>query len=129
MTVEDALLAAKAGADAIVISNHGGRQLDGAPATIDVLPVIREAMMGQVELWIDGGIRTGQDVLRALALGADATMIGRAYIYGLGAAGEPGVRRALEIIRDELDLSMAFCGQTDIKDIDERILWRSPLDC
>ena len=129
LTVEDALLAAKAGADAIVISNHGGRQLDGAPATIDVLPVIREAMMGQVELWIDGGIRTGQDVLRALALGADATMIGRAYIYGLGAAGEPGVRRALEIIRDELDLSMAFCGQTDIKDIDERILWRSPLDC
>jgi L-lactate dehydrogenase (cytochrome) len=124
LTAEDALLAAKAGADAIVISNHGGRQLDGAPATIDVLPVIREAVMDQVELWLDGGIRTGQDVLRALALGADATMIGRAYIYGLGAAGESGVMRALEIIRNELDLSMAFCGRTDVKDIDERILWR-----
>ena len=124
LTAEDALLAAKAGADAIVISNHGGRQLDGAPATIDVLPVIREAVIDQVELWLDGGIRTGQDVLRALALGADATMIGRAYIYGLGAAGESGVMRALEIIRNELDLSMAFCGRTDVKDIDERILWR-----
>ncbi len=124
LTAEDALLAAKAGADAIVISNHGGRQLDGAPATIDVLPVIREAVIDQAELWLDGGIRTGQDVLRALALGADATMIGRAYIYGLGAAGESGVLRALEIIRNELDLSMAFCGRTDVKDIDERILWR-----
>jgi len=124
LTAEDALQAAKAGADAIIVSNHGGRQLDGAPATIDVLPVIREALIDQVELWLDGGIRTGQDVLRALALGADATMIGRAYIYGLGAAGESGVLRALEIIRNELDLSMAFCGRTDIKDIDERILWR-----
>lgn len=124
LTAEDALLAAKAGADAIVISNHGGRQLDGAPATIDVLPVIREAVIDQAELWLDGGIRTGQDVLRALALGADATMIGRAYIYGLGAAGESGVLRALEIIRNELDLSMAFCGRTDVNDIDERILWR-----
>jgi len=124
LTAEDALLAAKAGADAIVISNHGGRQLDGAPATIDVLPVIREAVIDQAELWLDGGIRTGQDVLRALALGANATMIGRAYIYGLGAAGESGVLRALEIIRNELDLSMAFCGRTDVKDIDERILWR-----
>ena len=124
LTEEDALQAAKAGADAIIVSNHGGRQLDGAPATIDVLPVIREALIDQVELWLDGGIRTGQDVLRALALGADATMIGRAYIYGLGAAGESGVLRALEIIRNELDLSMAFCGRTDVKDIDERILWR-----
>jgi len=124
LTAEDALQAAKAGADAIIVSNHGGRQLDGAPATIDVLPVIREALIDQVELWLDGGIRTGQDVLRALALGADATMIGRAYIYGLGAAGESGVLRALEIIRNELDLSMAFCGRTDVKDIDERILWR-----
>jgi len=124
LTAEDALLATKAGADAIVISNHGGRQLDGAPATIDVLPIIRETVIDQVELWLDGGIRTGQDVLRALALGADATMIGRAYIYGLGAAGESGVMRALEIIRNELDLSMAFCGRTDVKDIDERILWR-----
>jgi len=124
LTAEDALLAAKAGADAIVISNHGGRQLDGAPATIDVLPIIRETVIDQVELWLDGGIRTGQDVLRALALGADATMIGRAYIYGLGAAGESGVLRALEIIRNELDLSMAFCGRTDVKDIDESILWR-----
>ena len=124
LTAEDALLAAKAGADAIVISNHGGRQLDGAPATIDVLPVIREAVIDQAELWLDGGIRTGQDVLRALALGANATMIGRAYIYGLGAAGESGVLRALEIIRNELDLSMAFCGRTDVNDIDESILWR-----
>jgi len=124
LTAEDALQSAKAGADAIIVSNHGGRQLDGAPATIDVLPVIREALIDQVELWLDGGIRTGQDVLRALALGADATMIGRAYIYGLGAAGESGVLRALEIIRNELDLSMAFCGRTDVKDIDERILWR-----
>lgn len=123
LTPEDALLAAQAGADAIVISNHGGRQLDGAPASIDALPIIRESLKDPVELWLDGGIRTGQDVLRALALGADATMIGRAYIYGLGAAGEAGVLRALEIIRNELDLSMAFCGRTDVKDIDQSILW------
>ena len=123
MTSEDARLAQSCGADAIVVSNHGGRQLDGAPAAIQVLPEIKSSLGDTVEVWMDGGIRSGQDVLRALALGADATMIGRSYVYGLGALGEVGVTKALEIIRNELDLSMAFCGRTSVQEVDASILW------
>jgi L-lactate dehydrogenase (cytochrome) len=111
---EDAKLAVKAGADAVVVSNHGGRQLDGAPSTISQLPAIRDAIGGaKAELWADSGIRSGQDVLKFLALGASACMIGRAYLYGLGAAGEDGVTKALELIRDEMDVTMALTGLTD----------------
>ena len=122
MCAEDALLATNAGADAIVVSNHGGRQLDGAPATIDVLPEIVNAVKGKTEIWVDGGIRTGQDLFRAIALGADATMIGRAYQHGLGALGETGVTKALELLAKELDLTMAFCGLRDIHDVDQRVI-------
>ena len=125
MTPEDARLALESGADAIVVSNHGGRQLDGAPATVQVLPEIKDSLGNELEVWIDGGIRSGQDVLRVLALGADAAMIGRPYIYGLGALGEKGVIKALEIIRAELDLSMAFCGRTSVEAVDASILWHS----
>lgn len=123
----DADLAAGAGADAMIVSNHGGRQLDGAPSTIAVLPSIIDAVKGRTEVWMDGGIRTGQDVLRAVALGARGVLIGRAFLYGLGAGGEAGVRRAIEIIRRELDLTMAFCGVTDIRNVDPSILWNAHL--
>lgn len=119
---EDARLAVAAGADAIVVSNHGGRQLDGAASSIAMLPEIVEAVGAQVEVHMDGGIRSGQDVLKAIALGARGTYIGRAMLYGLGALGEAGVAKALEIIHTELDLSMAFCGRTDIRAVDRRIL-------
>ncbi|MGI9327096.1 MAG: alpha-hydroxy acid oxidase [Pseudomonadales bacterium] len=122
----DATQAVQQGADAIIVSNHGGRQLDGAPATLDVLPAIADAVAGQVELWIDGGIRSGQDVLKALALGANSTLIGRSYVHGLGALGQAGVEKALAIIANELDLSMAFCGVTHIEDVSEQVLWRAP---
>lgn len=122
MDVEDARLAAQSGADALVVSNHGGRQLDGAPSSIAALPQIVEAVGRDIEVWMDGGIRSGQDVLKAVALGARGTMIGRAMLYGLGAMGEAGVTRALEIIRHELDITMAFCGHTDIRNVDRRIL-------
>jgi L-lactate dehydrogenase (cytochrome) len=112
---EDAHLAVKAGADAIVVSNHGGRQLDGAHSTIAMLPKIVAAVGDKTEVHLDGGIRSGQDVLRALALGAKGTYIGRAFLYGLGAGGEAGVTRALEIIRKELDLTLGLCGETDIR--------------
>src|SRR5262245_43857495 len=107
---EDAKIAAQSGVDAIVVSNHGGRQLDGAMSSIRALPEVVEAVGERLEVWFDGGIRSGQDVLKALALGARATLIGRAFAYGLGAMGEAGVTRALEIIRSELDVSMALCG-------------------
>jgi L-lactate dehydrogenase (cytochrome) len=113
----DAELACSIGADAMVVSNHGGRQLDGAPSTIAVLPSIVEAVRGRTDVWMDGGIRSGQDVVRALALGATGTLIGRAFLYGLGAGGETGVTRALQIIKRELDLTMAFCGVTNVKDL------------
>ena len=122
MEVEDARLAADSGADALVVSNHGGRQLDGAPSSIHALPAIVEAVGDRIEVWMDGGIRSGQDVLKALALGAQGTLIGRSFLYGLGAMGEAGVTRALEIIARELDVTMAFCGHTDIRDVDRRIL-------
>ncbi|MBQ1764230.1 MAG: alpha-hydroxy-acid oxidizing protein [Aquincola sp.] len=122
MEVEDARLAADVGADAIVVSNHGGRQLDGAPSSITALPPIVEAVGHRTEVWMDGGIRSGQDVLKAWALGARGTMIGRAMVYGLGAMGEAGVTRALQIIHKELDVTMAFCGHTNIQNVDASIL-------
>jgi L-lactate dehydrogenase (cytochrome)/glycolate oxidase len=122
MEVEDALLAVKAGADAIVVSNHGGRQLDSAPSSISALPAIVAAVGDKTEVWMDSGIRSGQDVLKAWALGARGTMIGRAMVYGLGAMGEAGVTKALQIIHKELDVSMAFCGHTQLTKVDRAIL-------
>jgi L-lactate dehydrogenase (cytochrome) len=122
LDAEDALLAARHGADAIIVSNHGGRQLDGAPSSIASLPRIAEVLNGKTELHMDGGVRSGQDVMKALACGAQAVYIGRAFLYGLGARGEAGVTRCLEIIRHELDLTMAFCGMTDVRNIDARTL-------
>ena len=122
MDVEDARLAARSGADALVVSNHGGRQLDGAQSSIGALPAIVEAVGKRIEVHMDGGIRSGQDVIRALALGAQGVYIGRPFLYGLGAMGEAGVTRALEIIRNELDLTMAFCGLRDVRDVDREIL-------
>ncbi|MBS0447576.1 MAG: alpha-hydroxy-acid oxidizing protein [Proteobacteria bacterium] len=122
MDVEDARLAADSGADALIVSNHGGRQLDGAPSSIAALPAIAEAVGSRIEVWMDGGIRSGQDVLKAWALGARGTLIGRSFLYGLGAMGEAGVTKALQIIAKELDISMAFCGHTNIQTVDRRIL-------
>jgi L-lactate dehydrogenase (cytochrome) len=123
MDPEDARLAVDSGADAIIVSNHGGRQLDGAPASIDALPAIVAAVNKEIEVWMDGGIRSGQDVFKAIALGAKGTMIGRAFLYGLGASGEAGVTQCLEIIHNELDLTMAFCGLDDINRVDHKVLW------
>ncbi|BEV73729.1 alpha-hydroxy acid oxidase [Paludibacterium sp. THUN1379] len=119
----DARLAADSGADALVVSNHGGRQLDGAPASVEALPAIVEAVGRDIEVWMDGGIRSGQDVLRALALGARGTLIGRSFLYGLGALGQPGVSQCLHLIQKELETSMALCGVTRIDQIDRAILW------
>ncbi|MFN0190897.1 MAG: L-lactate dehydrogenase [Aestuariivirga sp.] len=115
--VDDAIIAAKLGADGIIVSNHGGRQLDGAPATIDMLAPIVDAVGDKADVYFDSGIRTGMDVMKAMAMGAKGTFIGRAFVYGLGAAGEAGVTRALEIIRSELDTTMALCGETDIRKV------------
>ena len=119
---EDAILAGKSGADALVVSNHGGRQLDGARSSISALPKIADKVGSDIELLFDGGIRSGHDVLRALALGAKACLIGRSYIFGLGAAGEAGVRKAIDIIRKEMDVGMALTGVNTIGEIDRRIL-------
>jgi L-lactate dehydrogenase (cytochrome) len=115
--VEDALIAADIGADAIIVSNHGGRQLDGAAASIDMLPRIVDAIGDRVEIHMDGGVRTGQDIFKAVAMGAKAVYVGRAYIYGLGAMGEAGVTKSLDILRGELDRTMALCGETRITDV------------
>lgn len=123
MDREDAILAKNSGADALIVSNHGGRQLDGAPSSIQALPEIAQTVGKGMEIWMDGGIRSGQDVIKALALGATGTMIGRSYIYGLGAMGEAGVTKSLEIIANELDLTMAFCGLRDVKKVDSNILY------
>ena len=122
LDAEDARLAVASGADALIVSNHGGRQLDGAPSSISALPAIADAVGTQIEVWMDGGIRSGQDVLKAWALGARGTLIGRSFLYGLGAMGEAGVTKALEIIAKELDTTMAFCGHTDIRTVDRDIL-------
>ncbi|HZW19887.1 alpha-hydroxy acid oxidase [Noviherbaspirillum sp.] len=122
LDVEDARLAVRSGADALIVSNHGGRQLDGAPSSIAALPAIVDAVGDQIEVHIDGGIRSGQDVIKSLALGAKGAYIGRAFLYGLGAMGEAGVTKCLEIIHKELDLTMAFCGLTDVKKVDKSIL-------
>jgi L-lactate dehydrogenase (cytochrome) len=120
--VEDARLAVESGADARIVSNHGGRQLDGAQSSIEALPAIVDAVGKQIEVHMDGGIRSGQDVLKARALGAQGTYIGRAFLYGLGAMGQPGVEKALQIIHNELDLTMAFCGRTQMDTVDKSIL-------
>ncbi len=120
---EDAKMAAKLGVDAIIVSNHGGRQLDGALSSIRMLPKIVEAVDGKCEVWMDGGIRSGQDILKAKALGATGTMIGRSYIYGLGAMGQAGVTKALEVMHKELDTTMALCGHRDINDVTRDILY------
>jgi L-lactate dehydrogenase (cytochrome) len=122
LDAEDAKVAAQTGADAIVVSNHGGRQLDGAMSSIRALPEVVDAVGERLEVWFDGGIRSGQDVVKALALGARATLIGRAFAYGLGAMGEAGVTRALEIIRSELDVTMALCGVRNVREVNRSIL-------
>ena len=122
MDAEDARLAADSGADALVVSNHGGRQLDGTPSSIHALPGIVDAVGERIEVWMDGGIRSGQDVLKAVALGARGTLIGRPFLYGLGAMGEAGVSKCLELIHRELDITMAFCGHTDIRKVGRDIL-------
>jgi L-lactate dehydrogenase (cytochrome) len=123
MDPEDAYRSVSSGADALIVSNHGGRQLDGAPAAIDALPAIVAAVGDKIEVWMDGGIRSGQDVFKAIALGAKGTLIGRAFLYGLGAMGEAGVTRCLSILHKELDLTMAFSGLCDINEVDEKVIW------
>jgi L-lactate dehydrogenase (cytochrome) len=122
MDVEDAEIAAKTGAQALVVSNHGGRQLDGAPSSIEMLPEIVDAVGSQMEILFDGGIRSGQDVMRALALGAKSCMIGRAYVYGLGAGGQEGVAEAINVLAKELITTMGLCGVNTIAEIDEHVL-------
>lgn len=122
LDAEDARMAAKSGADAIIVSNHGGRQLDGAPSSISMLQPIVDAVGDEIEVHVDGGIRSGQDVLKARALGAQGVFIGRPFLYGLGAMGKDGVTLALEIIRKELDVTMALCGKRDINEIDKSII-------
>jgi len=122
LDVEDAEIAVKSGAQALVVSNHGGRQLDGAPSSIEVLPEIVDVVGSQIEVMLDGGIRSGQDLMRALALGAKSCMIGRAYAYGLGAAGQAGVEKAISLIAKELETTMALCGVNTIAEIDDRVI-------
>jgi len=126
LDIDDAKAAADSGADAIIVSNHGGRQLDGAPSSISMLSKIVEAVGDRIEVHIDGGIRSGQDVLKAIALGAKGTFIGRPFLYGLGANGKDGVTQALDIIRKELDITMALCGKRDIQHVDQSVIWKNP---
>jgi L-lactate dehydrogenase (cytochrome) len=120
--VEDARIAVGLGADALVVSNHGGRQLDGADSSINALPKIADAVGSETEVLFDGGIRTGADIMRALALGARSCMIGRAYAWGLGAGGKPGVAKAIDILKKELDVTMALCGVNRVADIGPQVL-------
>ena len=122
LDLDDARTAVKTGADALVVSNHGGRQLDGAPSSIQALPRIADAVGSEIEVMFDGGVRTGADLMRALALGARSCLIGRSYVYGLGADGEAGVARSIEILKKELDVTMALCGVTRVGDIDRRVI-------
>lgn len=122
MDAEDAREAVARGADAVVVSNHGGRQLDGAPATLDALPAIAQALQGRAELFLDGGVRSGQDIVKALALGADGCWLGRAFLYGLAADGEAGVARSIEIVRRELDTTLALLGRPTVRGIDRSVL-------
>ncbi|MFV0283086.1 MAG: L-lactate dehydrogenase [Castellaniella sp.] len=126
---QDARRAVEAGADALVVSNHGGRQLDGAPSSISALPAIAQAVGDRIEVLMDGGVYSGQDMLRALALGARGVLIGRAFLYALAAYGEAGVHRCLELMANELDVSMAFCGRTRIQDVDRRVLVNPEAAC
>ncbi len=119
---EDAKIAATVGADAMIVSNHGGRQLDGAQSSIHALPRVLDAVGDKIEVWMDGGIRSGQDLLKALAMGAHGTMVGRAFLFGLGAMGEAGVTKMLEIIRSELDVSMALAGVSDVRKLNRSML-------
>jgi L-lactate dehydrogenase (cytochrome) len=128
LDAEDARAAVNVGADAIVVSNHGGRQLDGALSAIKALPAIVDAVGDKAEVWMDGGIRSGQDVLRAIAMGAQGTLIGRAFLYGLGAGGQAGFTKALEIIHKELDLTMGLCGQSELRKVDSSILLAAESD-
>ena len=128
LDAEDARAAVNVGADAIVVSNHGGRQLDGALSAIKALPAIVDAVGDKAEVWMDGGIRSGQDVLRAIAMGAQGTLIGRAFLYGLGAGGQAGVTKALEIIHKELDLTMGLCGQPELRKVNSSILLAAESD-
>jgi len=121
LDADDARIAAKTGASALVVSNHGGRQLDGAPSSISALPKIVDAVGGEIELMFDGGIRSGQDIMRALALGARSCLIGRAYVYGLGASGERGVARAIQFLRKELEVTMALCGVNTMREIGRHV--------
>ena len=127
LDIDDARLATKTGASALIVSNHGGRQLDGAPSSISMLPKVVDAVGSDIELMFDGGIRTGADILRALALGARSCMIGRAYVYGLGANGEAGVAKAIDILKKEFDVAMALCGVKSIAEIGPHVLADSPL--
>ena len=120
---DSAIIASKTGADAIIVSNHGGRQLDGAPSSIKVLPEIVDAVGRKIEIHIDGCIRSGQDVVKALCLGAKGVYIGRAFLYGLGAMGKKGVSKSLDIIKNELDKTMAFCGRKNVEDLDKSNLY------
>jgi 4-hydroxymandelate oxidase len=126
LSAEDAELAVQAGVDGIIVSNHGGRQLDGVPASIDALPEVVEAVAGRAEVFMDGGVRRGGDVLKALALGARAVLVGRPYLWGLAVGGEAGVRRVLELVRDELILAMALAGRPDVESIDRSVLAPAP---
>jgi L-lactate dehydrogenase (cytochrome) len=119
-------MAAKTGADALIVSNHGGRQLDGAESSIAMLSEIEAAVGKDIEVWMDGGIRSGQDILKAVALGAKGTLLGRSFLYGLGAGGEAGVTKALEILHKELDMTMALCGHRDIHKVSRDILQNCP---
>ena len=122
MDKDDAKAALDIGVDALVVSNHGGRQLDGTSSTISALPGVLDVTQGKCEIWVDGGIRTGQDILRLIALGAQGTLIGRAFLYGLGAEGEVGVTKVLQILQKELDMTMGLCGATNLSSVDESIL-------